>query len=115
MQLSAHLLSALAIGAALGLVSIAGIYFDPRVGGKFHVICAGTIRGSLVALLVASTIPAAGGWFTATVLGALYGAVIALMIVLSHGKGARGHAIYVIPPSVISGGLIGLLIEQLWG
>jgi hypothetical protein len=91
MQLSAHLISVLAIGAALGLVSTAGIYFDPRAGGKFYVICAGTIRG------------------------ALYGAVIALMIVLSHSKGARGHAIYVIPPSVISGGLIGLLIEQLWG
>jgi hypothetical protein len=38
MQLSAHLLNVLAIGAAFGLVSTAGIYFDPRVGGKFYVI-----------------------------------------------------------------------------
>jgi hypothetical protein len=115
MQLTEHLAGILAIGAAFGLLSTVGIYFDSRVGGKFQVICAGTIRGLLVALLVASTTPASGGWLTAAGLGALYGAVVALMITLSHGADARRHSIYIIPPSVVSGALIGALIGHLWG
>jgi hypothetical protein len=113
MHLSTHLISLLAIGAVLGLVSTAGIYFDPRAGGKVQIICAGGIRGLLVALLVASTTPVLSDWLMATALGAIYGAVIGFMIVLSHGSEARHHALYVLPPSVISGGLIGVLIGRL--
>jgi len=112
-QLSTHLLAIFAIGAALGLVSTLGIYFDPRTGGKIQVICAGTIRGLLTALLVASTVAASSGWLMATLFGAIYGAVIALMIVLSHGREARSHSMYVIPPSVICGGVIGALVEHI--
>ena len=80
-----------------------------------YVICAGIIRGLLVALLAAATMPAMSGWITAAALGALYGAMVALMIVLSHGEVARRHAIYIVPPSVVSGGLIGALIGHFWG
>ena len=48
-------------------------------------------------------------------LGAVYGAVIALMIVLSRGKGGRQHAVYIFPPSVISGALIGILVARISG
>jgi hypothetical protein len=114
MHLPAHLVAVLVIGALIGLVSAAGIYFDSRAGGKFNVLGAATIRGVLVALLVASTVPASGGWLLAGAAGSLYGAVVGLMIVLSHGTGARHHAIYIIPPSLVSGGLIGGLIGRFW-
>jgi uncharacterized membrane protein HdeD (DUF308 family) len=104
----------IAIGAILGLVSTLGIFFDRRTNGKGYVVAAGTIRGVLVALLVASS-PVASGWLMAAALGAFYGAVVALMVVLSHGSSARQHAIYIFPPSIISGALIGVLIERFAG
>ena len=67
----------------------------------------------LVALLVASTTPVLSDWLMATTLGAIHGAVIGFMIVLSHGTEARHHALYVLPPSIISGGLIGVLLGRL--
>ena len=113
MQPSLHLLSVLGVGAGLGLVSTLGIYFDPRAGGKTQVICAGTIRGFLTALLVASTVPAWTGSLMAAMFGAIYGWVIALMIVLSHGKDARSHVLYVLPPSIVAGAVIGAVVVHL--
>ena len=104
-----------AIGAALGLVSTLGIFFDRRTEGKGHIVAAGTIRGVVVALLVASAPAVYGQWLRAAVLGAVYGALVALMIVLSHGKSARQHARYIVPPSIISGALIGVLLARFGG
>jgi presenilin-like A22 family membrane protease len=102
----------IATGAILGLVSTLGILFDRRTEGKGYIIGAGTIRGVLVALLVASS-PVTSGWLGEAGLGALYGAVVALMVVLWHGRSARRHAIYIFPPSIVSGALIGVLIARL--
>ncbi len=101
----------IAIGAILGLVSTLGILFDRRTDGKGYIVAAGTIRGVLVALLVASS-PVVSGWLREAGLGAFYGAVVALMVVLSHGRSARQHVIYIFPPSIISGALIGALIAR---
>jgi hypothetical protein len=105
----------IAIGAVLGLVSTLGIYFDRRIDGKGYIVAAGAIRGMLVSLLIASTPLVSGLWLRASVLGAIYGAVIALMIVLSHGKSARQHAVYIFPPSIVSGALIGALVARFGG
>jgi hypothetical protein len=110
-----HIHIVVAIGAVLGSVSTLGIYFDRRTDGKGYIVAAGSIRGVLVALLVASTPMITGLWLRAAAFGVIYGAVVALMIVLSHGKSARQHAIYIFPPSIISGALIGLLIAQFGG
>jgi hypothetical protein len=104
----------IAIGAILGLVSTLGIFFDRRTDGKSYIVAAGTIRGVLVALLVASS-PVDWGWLREAGLGAFYGAVVALMVVLSQGRSARQHAVYILPPSIISGALIGALIARFGG
>jgi len=52
----------IAIGAACGLISAAGIYFDPRVPGKKLIAAAGTIRGAIVALLTALTTGPGARW-----------------------------------------------------
>ncbi len=107
-----HIHVVIAIGAVLGTVSTLGIYFDRRNDGKGYVVAAGAIRGILVALLVASAPWMSGLWLRAAVFGAIYGAVVALMIVLSHGKSWRRHAVYIFPPSIISGVLIGVLVAR---
>ena len=113
MQPPLHLLSVLAIGAGLGLMSTLGIFFDPRAGGKTPVICAGTLRGLLTGLLVASTVPVGASSLIAAMSGAVYGGVIGLMVVLSHGKDARNHVLYVLPPAIVAGAVIGAVVVHL--
>jgi hypothetical protein len=89
----------LAIGAALGLISTLGIYFDTRAQGRIRVNFAGAIRGLLVALLVTFATPKGAGWILAIGFGALYGALIATMVVLAQGTNALKHIAYLLPPA----------------
>ena len=108
-----HLAIVCGVGAALGLVSTLGVLFVRSDAGKLPIVAAGTLRGLLVALLVASSAHAARGWLGAAGLGALYGGLVGTMIILSHGKSARQHAKYILAPSVVSGALIGVLVMRL--
>jgi hypothetical protein len=103
----------LAIGAACGLLSAAGIYFDARVPGKHFIVAAGTIRGALVALLAALTVGVGGTWAGLVGYGCLYGFVVGLMVVLSKGESAAQHAVYILPASMIAGAVSGALIRLL--
>jgi hypothetical protein len=98
------------IGAMLGALDGAGIFFEPREPYKWQILCAATLKGVLVALLTGFSIPAATRWWLAIVIGALYGLAFALVILLAKGGPKSGDAPYVVPSGIITGGLIGLLI-----
>ena len=100
----------LLLGAVVGALSTLGVYFDRNLAGKPRIVAAGAIRGTLVALLVVSTKPLHGGLLAPVGLGALYAGIIAVMVILSQGSAARRHAIHILPPAVLSGALIGLLV-----
>jgi len=53
------------------------------------------------------------GLLTATAMGARDGRLIGLMRVLAHGREARRHLLHVLPPSVVSGAIIGVLVADL--
>jgi hypothetical protein len=106
-------LTVLAIGAACGLLSAAGIYFDARVPGKTFIVSAGIIRGALVALLTALTVGVGGTWMGLVGYGCLFGLVTGLMVVFSKGDAAAQHAVFILPASTISGAVSGALIKLL--
>jgi hypothetical protein len=105
----------LAIGAACGFISTAGIYFVPAEIGKPYILAAGTLRGAVVALLVLLTAGVAASWATMVAWGALYGVALGLMIALSHGPAAPKHTLYIVPPSSVAGLVSGVLIKALLG
>jgi len=53
------------------------------------------------------------GLLTATAMGALDGRLIRLMRVLAHAREAHSHLLYVLPPSVVSGAIIEVLVADL--
>ena len=101
------------IGAVLGALGAAGIYFEPREPHKHQIVAAGTIRGSLVALLAAFSMSPESGWLVGLGFGALYGALFGGVIYLAKGGPASGDAPFVIPSSGLTGALSGVLITWL--
>jgi hypothetical protein len=100
------------IGAVLGGLEGATIFFEPREPYKVQILCAAILGGILVALLTAFTVTAHTRWWYAMFIGALYGFALALVIYLAKGGPKSGDAPYVIPSSIIRGGATGLFIAM---
>lgn len=98
------------IGAALGALDGAGIFFEPREPYKWQIFCAATLKGVLVALLTGFSIAVTTPWWLAIVIGALYGLAFAVVIYLAKGGPQSGDAPYVIPSGIGTGALMGLFI-----
>jgi len=98
------------IGAVLGALDGAGVFFEPREPYKWQILCAATLKGVLVALLAGFSIPTTARWWLAIAIGALYGLAFAVVIYLAKGGAKSGDAPYVVPGGIITGGLIGLLV-----
>jgi hypothetical protein len=98
------------IGAVLGGLGGAGIFFEPREPYKWQILCAATLKGVLIALLTGFSVTPTTRWWSAMAIGALYGFAFGLVIYLAKGGPKSGDAPYVIPSGIITGGLSGLLI-----
>jgi hypothetical protein len=101
------------IGAALGFLGAAGIYFEPREPNKHQIVAAGTVRGVLVALLTGLSLSSESGWLPGLGFGALYGLMFGAVIYLAKGGRASGDAPFVLPMSSVTGALSGVLIAWL--
>ena len=98
------------IGAVLGALGGAGIFFEPREPYKWQILCAATLKGVLIALLTGFSITAITRWWLAIAIGALYGLAFGLVIYLAKGGRKSRDAPYVVPSGIITGGLTGLFI-----
>ena len=98
------------IGAVLGSLEAATIFFEPREPYKWQILCAATLGGVLVALLTAFSVTASTRWWYAMVIGGFYGFAFALVVYLAKGGPKSGDAPYVIPSGVIRGAITGLLV-----
>ena len=105
------LVALLIIGAVLGILDGAGIFFEPKEPYKWQILMAATLKGLLVALLTGSALSASTRWFSATAIGAFYGFAFSLVIYLAKGGPKSGDAPYVIPGGIVTGGLIGLFLS----
>jgi hypothetical protein len=100
----------IAIGAVLGALGGAGIFFEAREPYKWQIFCAATLKGVLIALLTGFSMNATMRWWLAITIGAIYGLAFGVVIYLAKGGPASNDAPYVIPSSIITGALAGLLI-----
>ena len=81
------------IGAVLGGLEGATIFFEPREPYKWQILCAATLGGVLVALLTAFSVTASTRWWYAMVIGAFYGFAFALVVYLAKGGPKSGDAL----------------------
>lgn len=100
----------LIIGAVLGALDGAGIFFAPEEPYKWQIFLAATLKGALVALLTGFSLAPDSRWWTGLGTGALYGLAFALVVYLAKGGPQSGDAPYVIPSGIIFGALTGLFI-----
>jgi len=105
-----NFLAVVGIGAVLGALDGAGIFFEPMEPYKWQILFAATLKGVLVALLTGFSLAATTRWWSAMFTGALYGLAFSLVIYLAKGGPKSGDAPYVIPSGLITGGLIGIFI-----
>ena len=82
------------IGAVLGGLEGATMFFEPREPYKWQILCAATLGGVMVALLTAFSVTASTRWWYAMVIGGP----------------KSGDAPYVIPSGVTRGAITGLLV-----
>jgi hypothetical protein len=111
--MSVNLPFAIAVGAGVCCLGSLPILFDKHVPSKANIIAATTLRGVLVALLVAFSITAQTSWTTAAGYGVLYSLLSATVVVLSKDSKLLMHAKYMLPSAAITGVLIGVLILKL--
>jgi hypothetical protein len=100
----------LVIGAVLGALGGAGIFFAPEEPYKWQILCAATLKGALIGLLTGFFLAPSSRWWAGLGTGAVYGFAFGLLIYLAKGGPKSGDAPYVIPSSIISGALTGLFI-----
>jgi hypothetical protein len=103
------LIVASTIGVIIGALEGAMIFFVPEEPHKVGVFMGAAIKGSLNGLLVGLSVSGGSTWWQGTGLGLLYGFLLGLVIVLPEGGFHAKDAKYIMPFSVIGGGLIGLL------
>ena len=111
--MSANLPLSLVIGSVVCCLGALPIYFDKHVPFKGNVIAASTMRGVLVALMVAQSITLQTSWAASAGYGALYGLLTATVVVLSKDSKLLMHAKYMLPSAVVTGAIIGALIAKL--
>ena len=99
-----------AIGAMLGALDGAGIFFAPEEPYKWQIFLAATLKGALVGLLTGFSLAPNSRWWVGMGTGALYGFAFALVVYLAKGGPQSGDAPYVIPSGIFFGALSGLLI-----
>lgn len=98
------------IGAVLGALDGAGIFFAREEPYKWQIFLAATLKGALVGLLAGFSLAPSSRWWTGIGTGALYGFAFALVVYLAKGGPQSGDAPYVIPSGIIFGALTGLFI-----
>ena len=98
------------IGAIFGALEGATVFFAPEEPYKWQIVMAATLKGALTALLTGFSIGLTTRWWSAAGIGALYGMAFGLVVYLAKGGPKSKDAPYVIPSSIVTGGLTGLTI-----
>ncbi|HEV2843190.1 MAG TPA: hypothetical protein VGW39_17855 [Chthoniobacterales bacterium] len=101
---------AVLIGAVLGALDGAGIFFAPGEPYKWQIFLAATLKGGLVGSLTGFSLTPASSRWTGIGVGALYGLAFAVVVYLAKGGPQSGDAPYIIPSGIVFGALTGLFI-----
>ena len=107
-----RLIQVIGVGAAVGALAGAGIFFAPNEPYPLEIFLASTLRVSLVALVTALTLREKCSWLKGLGYGLLYGLVTGVIVFLSKGGIKSMDAPFVIPSALITGAIVGVLIAR---
>ena len=107
-----NILVVLFIGALMGFFNGVGIFFEPREPYKVEILLAATLKGILIGLLTAFSLGPSSSWLRGAGFGMLYGFAFGLVIFLAKGAFKSKDAPYVVPMSVITGLITGVLLAN---
>jgi hypothetical protein len=107
-----NILVVLFIGALMGFFNGVGIFFEPREPYKIEILLAATLKGILISLLTAFSLGPSGSWLRGAGFGILYGFAFGLVIFLAKGAFKSKDVPYVVPMSVITGLITGVLLAN---
>jgi hypothetical protein len=107
-----NILFVLIIGALMGGLNGVGIFFEPREPYKVEILLAAILKGVLISLLTAFSLVAGGSWLRGAGFGVLYGFAFGLVIFLAKGAFKSKDAPYVVPMSIITGLITGVLLAN---
>jgi len=96
----------------MGGLNGAGIFFEPREPYKVEILLAAILKGILISLLTAFSLGAGSSWLRGAGFGMLYGFAFGFVIFLAKGAFKSKDAPYVVPVSVITGLIIGVLLAN---
>ena len=102
----------LLIGGLMGALNGVGIFFEPREPYKVEILLAATLKGILISLLTGFSLGPGSSWLRGAGFGALYGFAFGLVIFLAKGAFKSKDAPYVVPTSVVTGLIIGVLLAK---
>ena len=105
-----RIIAVVLIGAAIGALDGAGIFFAPGEPYKFEIFFAAILKGILVGLITGFSLNKRGSWWRGASLGALYGCALALVVFLAKGGFKSMDAPYVVPSGIVMGIFTGALV-----
>ncbi len=102
----------LGIGAGLGALAGAGIFFEPNEPYPLEIFLAATLNASFVGLVTALTLREKSTWLKGMGYGMLYGLVTGVIVFLAKGGIRSMDAPFVIPSDLITGAIAGVLVAK---
>jgi hypothetical protein len=105
-----NILVVLFIGALMGFFNGIGIFFEPREPYKVEILLAEILKGILISLLTALSLGPSSSWLHGAGFGMLYGFAFGLVIFLAKGAFKSKDAPYVVPMSIVTGLITGVLL-----
>ena len=100
-------------GAAVGFLETFTIWFVPKEPYPGFIVAAGTIKGALTALLIASFVDRNSSLRSAMVTGALLGLAFSAVVFLAKGGWVSRDAPFVVPSGVVTGAALGAVVRWL--
>jgi hypothetical protein len=107
-----NILFVLIIGALIGGLNGVGIFFEPREPYKVEILLAAILKGILISLLTAFSLGVVSSWLRGAGFGMLCGFAFGLVIFLAKGAFKSKDAPYVVPMSIITGLITGVLLAN---
>jgi hypothetical protein len=100
------------IGAVMGFLNGVGIFFEPREPYKIEITLAATLKGVLISLLTGFSLGQGSSWLRGAGFGMLYGFAFGLVVFLAKGAFKSKDAPFVVPMSIVTGLITGVLLTK---